>query len=397
MGVLKNNVEQGHRSMMCLPQVLCIKKEIAFIISLFSFSNNFFYKKANIPLRITIEFQNNYMNKLLNLLAIILFTVPSTHAQAQQDFQILKTFRIQSGGGWDYIAVGPGNNRLYVSHGTQVNILDKTTGDSIGIIENTPGVHGIAFDKSQNKGFTSNGRANNVTVFDLKTNTLITQIPTGANPDAIMYEPFTKRIITCNGRGKNLSFIDPVANKLVDSIDVGGKPETAVSNGLGKLFVNIEDKNEIVVVDLKKMIVDAHWAIGPGEEPTGLVLDKNTNRLFAGCGNKFLIALNAVTGKVVASMPIGDGCDGVAFDNESKNIYTSNGEGTMSVFNEKSADKIEAIATVPTKRGARTITIDEQTHWLYLPAADFESPDPKTPNARPRMIPGTFQVLVVGK
>ena len=151
--------------------------------------------------------------------SIIFFTVSIfTSLQAQKDFQILKTFHIQSGGGWDYIAVGPGNNRLYVSHGTQVNILDKTTGDSIGVIENTTGVHGIAFDKSQNKGFTSNGRLNNVTVFDLTTNAVITQIPTGANPDAIMYETFTKKIITCNGRGKNLSFIDPVSNKLLDSI-----------------------------------------------------------------------------------------------------------------------------------------------------------------------------------
>src|SRR4030095_178176 len=169
---------------------------------------------------------------------------------AQKEFHIIKTFHIQSAGGWDYIAVGPGNNRLYVSHGTQVNILDKTSGDSIGVIENTTGVHGIAFDKSQNKGFTSNGRLNNVTVFDLTTNKVITQIPTGANPDAIMYEPFTKKIITCNGRGKNLSIIDPVSNKLIDSIDVGGKPETAVSNGSGKFYVNIEDKNEIVEVDL---------------------------------------------------------------------------------------------------------------------------------------------------
>jgi len=337
------------------------------------------------------------MKKII-LLSTIFFTASIfTSLQAQKDFHILKTFHIQSAGGWDYIAVGPGNNRLYVSHGTQVNILDKTSGDSIGVIENTIGVHGIAFDKSQNKGFTSNGRLNNVTVFDLTTNAVITQISTGANPDAIMYETFTKKIITCNGRGKNLSLIDPVSNKLLDSINVGGKPETAVSNGMGKLFVNIEDKNEIVEVDLKTMVVEAHWPIGPGEEPTGLVIDKNTNRLFAGCGNKFLIALSAVTGKVVASMPIGDGCDGVAFDNGSKNIYTSNGEGTMSVFNEKSADKLEAVATVTTKRGARTITIDEQTHWLYLPTADFEKADPNTPNARPRMIPGTFQVLVVGK
>ncbi len=318
-------------------------------------------------------------------------------ANAQKPFHIINTFHIQSGGGWDYIAVGPGNNRLYVSHGTQVNILDKTTGDSIAVIENTNGVHGIAFDKSQNKGFTSNGRSNNVTVFDLTTNAVITQIPTGANPDAIMYESFTKKIITCNGRGKNLSFIDPVSNKLIDSIDIGGKPETAVSNGSGKLFVNIEDKNEIVEVDLKTMKVQAHWPLAPAEEPTGLAYDTKTNRLFAGCGNKLLAVVNTLDGKVIATLPIGDGCDGAAFDPETKNIFTSNGDGTMSVFHETSADKIEAVATITTKRGARTIATDQFTHLIYLPTAEFEKPDPKTPDARPKMIPGTFQVLVIGQ
>jgi YVTN family beta-propeller protein len=331
---------------------------------------------------------------LMTMIVSSLFT--ALQAQKGKSFHILKTFHIASAGGWDYIAVGPGNNRLYVSHGTQVNILDKTTGDSIGVIENTTGVHGIAFDKSLNKGFTSNGRLNTVTVFDLKTNAVIAQIPTGQNPDAIMYEPFSKKIITCNGRSKNLSIIDPVMNKTIDSVDVGGKPETAVSNDAGKLFVNVEDKNEIVVVDLKTFKVEAHWPIGPGEEPTGLVIDKKTNRLFAGCGNKFLIAVNAATGAVVGSFPIGDGCDGVGFDMDTKNIFTSNGEGTMSVFHEASADKIEAVATVTTKRGARTITVDNQTHLIYMPTADFE-PQANPAQGRPRMIPGTFQVLVVGQ
>jgi YVTN family beta-propeller protein len=336
------------------------------------------------------------MKKSIFILIIIITAGISLQAQ-NTAFHILNTFHIQSAGGWDYIAVGPGNNRLYVSHGTQVNILDEKTGDSVGVIENTTGVHGIAFDKSQNKGFTSNGRLNNVTVFDLTTNAVITQIPTGANPDAIMYEPFTKKIITCNGRGKNLSIIDPVSNKLIDSIDVGGKPETAVSNGSGKFYVNIEDKNEIVEVDLKTMKVIAHWPLAPAEEPTGLVFDIQTNRLFAGCGNKLLAVVNALDGKVIATFPIGDGCDGAAFDPKTKDIFTSNGDGTMSVFNEKSANNIEMVAAVTTKRGARTITIDPSTHLLYLPTAEFEKPDPNTPNGRPKMIPGTFQVLVIGQ
>lgn len=337
------------------------------------------------------------MKKSIVLLALIFTASVLTSVKAQKDFHILKTFHIQSGGGWDYIAIGPGNNRLYVSHGTQVNILNQTTGDSVGVIENTTGVHGIDFDKSQNKGFTSNGRLNNVTVFDLNTNAVIAQIPTGINPDAIMYEPFTKKIITCNGRSKNLSIIDPVANKLIDSVDVGGKPETAVSNGAGKLYVNIEDKNEIVEVDLKTMKVAAHWPLAPAEEPTGLAFDKKTNRLFAGCGNKLLAVVDATNGKVIQTLPIGDGCDGAGFDAATKNIFTSNGEGTLSVYHEKSADEYELLANIPSKRGARTIAVDEQSHLIYLPTSDFEASDPNVPKARPKMIPGTFQILVIGQ
>jgi YVTN family beta-propeller protein len=329
------------------------------------------------------------------LLSAIIFSA-FIGVKAQKGFKILKTFHIQSGGGWDYIAIGPGNNRLYVSHGTQVNILNQTTGDSIGVIENTTGVHGIAFDKSQNRGYTSNGRLNNVTVFDLTTNAVITQIPAGANPDAIMYESFTGKIITCNGRSRNLSIIDPIANKLIDSVEVGGKPETAVSNGKGKLYVNIEDKNEIVVVDLKIFKVEAHWPLSPAEEPTGLAFDQETNRLFAGCGNKLLAIVNAADGKLIQTLPIGDGCDGAGFDASTKNIFTSNGDGTMSVYHEKSADLFELVANVPTKRGARTMAVDEKTHMIYMSTADFEPMDPNQ-KGRPKMIPGTFQVLVIGQ
>ena len=339
------------------------------------------------------------MKKTIAFFFTILFTFLAIELQAQETkaFHILKTFHIASAGGWDYLAIGPGNNRLYISHGTQVNILNKTTGDSIGVIENTTGVHGIAFDKSQNKGFTSNGRLNNVTVFELSTNAVITQIATGENPDAILYEPFSNKIITCNGSSKTLSVIDPVEGKVIVTIPVGGKPETAVSNEKGKLYVNIEDKNEIVLIDLKTFTVEAHWPLAPAEEPTGLAIDRKTNRLFAGCGNKLLAIVNSVDGKLITTLPIGDRCDGVAFDPVTKNIFTSNGEGTMSVFREKSADKFEVVATVATKRGARTITLDEQTHLIYLPTADFEQPDPNNPTARPKMIPGTFQVIVISQ
>ncbi len=315
----------------------------------------------------------------------------ATNAQKDHEYKVVKTFHIVSPGGWDYITINEG--KLYVSHGTQVNILNEETGDSMGYIPNTTGVHGIAFDKELNRGYTSNGRLNNVTVFDLKTNEVLGQISTGQNPDAIMYEPFTKMIITCNGRSKNLSLIDPNQGKTVDSIDVGGKPETAVSDGNGKLFVNIEDKSEIVEVDLKNHSVLNHWSLAPAEGPTGLAYDKTTKRLFAGCDKK-LAVVNADNGSVVLTLPIGDGCDGAAFDSKNKIIYTSNGEGTITAIKEKDANKFEILGNFPSKRGARTITIDEKTGTLYLPTADFD-PTKTGQNGRPMMIPGTFQVLVV--
>ena len=334
------------------------------------------------------------MKKIL-LGLVVIVAVMAAHAQTNSGMKVTNIFHIASSGGWDYLAVGPVNDWLYVSHGAQVNILNKKTGDSVGVIENTTGVHGIAFDMADKKGFTSNGRLNNVTVFDLNTNKVIEQIPAGQNPDAIMYESFSKKIITCNGRGKNLSIIDPSQSKLIDSVDVGGKPETAVSDGAGKIFVNIEDKNEIVEIDAKTWKVLNHWSIAPAEGPTGLAYDNKTKRLFAGC-DKLLVVLDAVTGKIIDKLTIGDGCDGVVFDAGSKNIYTSNGEGTMTVIHEDNADKFSVIENIPTKRGARTIALDNTSHLIYLPTAEFEAQDPNQ-KGRPKMKPGTFQVLVVGK
>jgi DNA-binding beta-propeller fold protein YncE len=308
---------------------------------------------------------------------------------------MVNTFHINSSGSWDYLEVGPVNNWLYVSHGTQVNILNKNTGDSVGVIGNTTGVHGIAFDVVSKKGFTSNGRLNTVTVFDMNNNTVLEQIPTGQNPDAILYEPFSKKIITCNGRSKNLTIIDPVQNKVTDSVFVGGKPETAVSDGKGKLFVNIEDKNEIVVVDTKTFKVTNHWSITPGEAPTGLAIAKKTNRLFAGC-EKLLMVIDATNGSVVDSVAIGDGCDGVAFDAATKTIYTANGEGTVTVIHEDHAGKFTIVENAVSKKGARTIALDSKSHLLYLPTADFEAADPNQ-KGRPKMKAGTFQILVMGK
>jgi YVTN family beta-propeller protein len=331
--------------------------------------------------------------KILSTAILTLLILSVATAQDTHEYKVIKTFHIASPGGWDYIAVN--NRKLYVSHGTQVNILNELTGDSISFIPNTTGVHGIAFDNELNKGFTSNGRSDNLTVFDLTTNAVLSQIPAGKNPDAILYETFSKKIITCNGGSNDLSVIDPSSGKIVATVPVGGKPETAVTDGEGKLYVNIEDKNEIAEINIKTFTVENRWPILPGEGPTGLALDRKTKRLFAGC-HKLLIVLDASNGKIIDKLTIGEGCDGVVFDSKNGIVFASNGEGNIAAVTEKSGNEFNVTQTISTKRGARTITIDETSHTLFLPTADFEAPDPNAaPNTRRKMVPGTFQVLVV--
>jgi DNA-binding beta-propeller fold protein YncE len=294
-------------------------------------------------------------------------------------YHVTRTFKIGSPGGWDYIAAGP-DQKIYVSHGTQVNILDGKTGDSVGVIPNTTGVHGIAFAGS--KGYTSNGRLNTVTVFDLKTAAILSQINTGTNPDAIMYDPFTKLIITCNGRSHDLTLIDAASGQVTGTIALDGKPETAVSDEAGK----------ISEVDLKTKTVVTSWPLG-AEGPTGLAIDHRTNRLFAGCDQK-LVVMDAANGNIVATLPIGNGCDGVGFDSGLRLVFASCGEGKLTVIKEESASRFTVIDNVATKRSARTCAVNQKTHEVYLPAADTE---PAPAGERPKVLPGTFGVVVVGK
>lgn len=309
-------------------------------------------------------------------------------------YKVIKSYPVNSSGGWDYIAVN--DHKLYVSHGSQVNILNEDSGDSVGIIPGTTGVHGIAFYNELHKGYTSNGRLNNVFVFDSRTNKVLKEIATGENPDAISYDDFSKKIITCNGGSKSISIIDPIKDTVIANVDLGGKPEEAVSNGKGKLFINLEDKNEIAVVDMKTFSVLNKWPIAPGEAATGLAMDRKTNRLFAGCDNKMLVVVEAANGKVVTTLPIGEGCDGVVFDEKQNLIFTSNGEGNMTVIKEDNENKFEVVQTVTTKKTARTIAIDRGTHTLFLPSADIEPAESgAVANARRKIVPGSFKVLVV--
>lgn len=324
------------------------------------------------------------------------FLCLSLHVSAQKTSSAnpIKTFKIGGNSdGWDYLTVNPANNLLYVSHGTKVNVINKATGENLSEIVGTTGVHGIAFTPNSTNGFITCGKLNSVKVFDVKTNQVTSEIPVGQNPDAIFYDIFSKKLMVCNGKTNNISVINPENNTVVKTIDVGGKPETAVSNGKGKIFVNIEDKNEIVVIDAKNFTVLNHWSLDKEEGPSGLAIDTKTNRLFSTC-DKMLVILDSETGKMIKKIPIGDGCDGAVFDDKLKIIYTSNGEGTISVIQEKNANQFVALKNITTKKGARTLTLDSSTQTIYLPTADFDDKE-KDSRGRPKIKEGTFEVLAV--
>jgi DNA-binding beta-propeller fold protein YncE len=342
----------------------------------------------------------NKLTTILMLSGVAISTPFLSQAQKSTGFKVLNDYKIPSVGGWDYIMVDGANKRVYVSHGSQVNVI-STSGDSIGYIPKTTGVHGIAVVPELNKGFTSNGRSNSITVFDLKTLATTGEIALAAkNPDAIFYDDFSKKIITCNGGSKDLTFVDPVTEKVVATVPLGEKLETAVSNGKGKIFVNGEDNSTVHVVNATTFKEIATYKINGGSSPSGLGIDRETNRLFIACGDsKTMVIMDASNGKTVAKFPIGRS-DGLVFDPELKIAYASNGEGTITAVRELSANKFEFIENITTEPGARTIGIDLVTHHLFLPTAKSEpAPAPTTDNPRPRpkQIPGTFHVIEVGK
>ncbi|MEO8887364.1 MAG: hypothetical protein ABI367_14975 [Mucilaginibacter sp.] len=329
---------------------------------------------------------------ILNLFFSVALSL-SAAAQTKTGFHIIKDIPIHSSGGWDYINVDGEAKRIYTSHGNQINVLSTVTGDSIGYVP-AMGVHGVALVKSLGKGYISAGRANAVVVFDLKTFNVLATIPVGQNPDAIFYDDYSKKIMTCNGRSKDATFIDPVTDKVVGTVPLGDKPETAVSDGKGKIFINGEGTSSMIVIDPIAYKEITRYKINGGEGPSGLDIDRKTNRLFLGCGDtKTMVVMDASNGKTIGTYPIG-GTDGVVFDPGLKMAYASNGEGTISAIREVSADKFEFVENIVSEPSARTIGIDLVTHKLYLPAAKTE-PNPN--GGRPRQIPGSFHIIEVGK
>ena len=304
-------------------------------------------------------------------------------------------------GGWDYLTPDPAAHRLYLSRGTHVMVVNTDSLSVAGDIPNTEGVHGIALVPDLFRGYTSNGRAGTVTVFDTRTLATLKVISgVGRNPDAIIFEPVSRRILTMNGGTGNVSAIDVATDSVVGSVAVGGKPEFAVADGTGHVFVNNEDSSTVVEFDARTLTVLHTWSMALCDGPSGLAMDLRARRLFAVCGNQKMMVVDANSGRVVADLPIGQGADGVKFDPNARNAYSSNGDGTMTVVHEDSPDRFTVVGTVPTQRGARTLALDETTGRVYTVTADFgpaPAPTPERPRPRPAMLPGTFTLLVIEK
>lgn len=336
------------------------------------------------------------------LLALALLgLVPATQAQTAAPYRLLSTLPIGGEGGWDFLYVDPAGERLYVSHSTQVEVLDLKTKKVVGTVANTPGAHGIVVVPSTGHGYVTCGRNNTCVVFDLKTLQTITTIPTGPKPDAVFYDAFSKRVFAFGNDGGKSTVIDPATNKVVGTAELGGDVEVPATDGKGHIFVNIENKSEVIEFDAKTLAVLHRYPLGPGEEPTGLAFDPKAGRLFSACANEKLVVTDSKTGRQVAVLPIGKGVDGATFDAAAGNIITTNGgDGTLTIIHQDSPSKYTVVATVPSARGARTVAEDPQTHHFFTCTADF-GPTPAAttehPHPRPSILPGTFRVLEFGR
>jgi len=336
----------------------------------------------------------------LALILLMLINISTAFTQvAKTGYRISNRIHLEGDGGWDYLSMDDATSRLYISHSTIVQVLDVNEKKVVGTIPDTKGVHGIALARDLNKGFISNGKDTSVTIFDLKTLQVITKIKiTGNNPDAILYDPFTHKVFTFNGRSSNSTVIDANTNKVIGTIELPGKPEFSVSDGRGKVFVNFEDKSQICLINPTTLKIEKIWPVAPGEEPSGLAIDTEGHRLFSVCGNKLMIVLNADNGNVIATLEIGDRVDAVVYDPGLKRIYSSNGEGTMTVVQEVNKDTYKVLENFPTQKGAKTIALNQKTHRIYLSTADFDAaPAPTAENPRPRATvrPNTFTILEV--
>jgi len=333
--------------------------------------------------------------KYLSVILLLFFT----HFLMAQKLQLSNTIALPGDEGWDYLSIDEEAQNLFVSHGSVVNVVDLKTEKLIATIPDTKGVHGIAIANKLNKAFITDGKDNAVTIIKLKNFELIEKVAIeGVKPDAVLYDQFSEKVFVYNAKSNNATILDAITNKVIKTIPLGGNPEFSVTNGKGLVYVNIEDNHQIKVIDAVKLEVLNTWDIAPGEEPSGLAFDAANNRLFSVCANSLMVVTDAITGKQITTLPIGEGSDGVCFDAKRKLIFSSNGEGTLTVVKQKSKDDYSVLETVPTIKGARTITMSKATGALYLSTANFGKTPPASadnPHPRAAIIPGSFKVLVV--
>jgi DNA-binding beta-propeller fold protein YncE len=316
-------------------------------------------------------------------------------AQSGSGYQVTQTVPIPGEDGWDYMFVDSDARRGYVSHGTRVVVIDIDSLQIVGTVDDTQGVHGIAVAPELGRGFASDGRVNMVTIFDTKTLKTIGTVKAGTNPDAIIFDPVSKRVFAMNGRSGDVTAIDAATGNVAGTMPTGGKLEFAVADGKGSVFVNVEDKSELIEFDSKALKVLHRWPLAPCESPSGLSMDRANRRLFVGCENKMIAVVDADSGKVIATPAIGDGVDATAFDPGLGYAFASNGEGTLTVVKEDSPNSFSVIDNVPTRKSARTMGLDLKSHTVFLPFADFDPPAPG--ERRGKMKPGSFALLVVEK
>jgi DNA-binding beta-propeller fold protein YncE len=316
-------------------------------------------------------------------------------SRAEGPYHFIKEIPIGGNGGWDYCTVDPAAQRLYVSHGTEVVVIDLTKDQVAGTITNTPGIHGVAIASDLGLGVTSNGRENKAGIVDLKTLQTLSKVDTAEGPDGMLYEPGQKEAYLFCGRGQSATVVDVKGQKVVATIPLGGRPEFAQADpAAGRVYDNLEDKSEVAVIDTKSHQVVSRWPIAPGEEASGMAIDVKNHRLFLGCHNQMMVMLDSSDGKVIANVPIGQGVDANAFDPGTQLAFASCGDGTTTIAKEESPDKLTVVQKLQTQRGSRTMALDPTTHKIYLAAAKFEPP--AEGQRRPRMVPGTFKILVYG-
>jgi YVTN family beta-propeller protein len=335
--------------------------------------------------------------RVLGLFAAMTLAV-TLPAFAQKSYRVQDSWKVGGEGGWDYLTADSAANRLYITHGGRVEVLDATTGKSIGAITGLKGTHGVALDDAGKYGYISDGGANAVVVFDRSSLQTVTSIPAGTNPDGIVYEPVTKTVWAFNGRSSNVTVIDTAAQKVIATVPLPGKPEFPVADGKGFIFDNIEDKSEIVRLDAKDPKVTATWSVSPCESPSGLAIDRAGRRLFAVCDEKKMAVVDADTGKVIATPVIGNGPDAAAYDPKTNLAFSSNGEGTVTIVDASTSD-YKVLQNLATQQGARTMALDRTTGKIYVVTAQF-GPRPAAtaanPRPRPAIVPDTFAVIVAG-